>query len=120
MACCSAVTATLAVRLRSSAQPMALREYRSITTARNTNSVRSRIGDIRHPELVDGGHRHARRQVQIHLAVMLRIRRENVLAVANRQQVVFAHDPRDSFVVDDHSLAMQILSDTPVAVTACH
>ncbi len=64
-------------------------------------NVRKRI---RHPELIDGGHRHPRRQIQIHLAVMLRIRRQNVLAVANRQQVVFAHDPQDSFVIDDHPL----------------
>ena len=48
---------------------------------------------------------------------MLRIRRENVLAVANRQQVVFAHHPQDSFVIDDHPLATQIHGDPPVAVT---
>ena len=71
-----------------------------------------------HPELVDAGHRHACRQVQIHLAVMLRIRRENVLAVAYRQQVVFAHDPLHSLVVDDHSLSMQILGNTHATVTA--
>ena len=77
-------------------------------------NVRKRI---RHPELIDGGHRHPRRQIQIHLAVMLRIRRQNVLAVANRQQVVFAHNPQDSFVIDDHPLTAQIHGDPAVAVT---
>ncbi len=41
-----------------------------------------------------------------------------VLAVANRQQVVFPHDAQYSLVIDRHALAMQIHRDPPVAVAA--
>ncbi len=42
-ACRSAVIATRAVSVRSSAHPTAFRENRSMITARNTNSTRRRI-----------------------------------------------------------------------------
>src|ERR1039457_2081869 len=87
MACCSAVTATLAVTASIQRPTDSLaRVPVDYHGQEHELGPQSDIGDIRHPELVDGGRRHARRQVQIDLAVMLRIRRENVLAVANRQQ----------------------------------
>ena len=53
----------------------------------------SDIGDVGYPKLVDATHSHARCQVHMYFVLMLRIGCEDVLAVANRQQVIFAHDP---------------------------
>src|SRR5205807_10336473 len=54
--------------------------------------------------------------VQVYLAFMPGIGSEYVFAIADRQQVVFSHDPQHMLVIDCHALTMQIRSDTPVAV----
>ena len=75
------------------------------------------VGDVGYPKLVDAAESHARRQVDEHWLLMLRIGGQNILAIPNRQQVVFSHNPGHPFVIDAHSLPMQLGRDPPVTVT---
>jgi hypothetical protein len=76
------------------------------------------IGEICDPQLVDPAQRHARCQVHVHRLLVLGIGGQDVPAVADRQQIVFPHNPQHPFVIDHHSLAAQIRRDSPVAVAA--
>jgi hypothetical protein len=76
------------------------------------------IGDVRDPELVDTSQGQARRQVHVHLAIVLRIRRQDKLAEPHRQQIVGSHHAQHALVVDHHAAAVQFGRHPPIAVPA--
>jgi hypothetical protein len=56
--------------------------------------------DIRNPELVDRRGRDLRGEVRVYRQVMARVRCHDERAPAHTEQVVLAHHPQHSFVVD--------------------
>jgi hypothetical protein len=63
------------------------------------------VGDVGYPELIDPRQLHPTRQVEIDFQLMIRIRSDHERFRLHPQQVVFSHDARNSFVVDQHASA---------------
>jgi hypothetical protein len=78
--------------------------------------TQSYVGDIGHPQLVDGSEFHAARQIRIDRQIMTRICSGDKRAAAHAQQVVFTHHPQYALVIDTEIAPQQLRGNAPIPI----
>jgi hypothetical protein len=82
----------------------------------NKLAEQANVGDVRYPELIHRRHLHARRQIQIHLEAVRAIRGHHVLAWADGDQIVLAHQPSHALAIHQHAAIPQFDRDAAVSI----
>jgi hypothetical protein len=79
-------------------------------------AMQPNVSDVSHPKLVDASQFHPTGQVEIHLQVVIGIRGDPERPWLHGQQVVLTHQPRNAFMVHQHSAPPKLFANTPVSI----
>ena len=77
------------------------------------------VGNVRNPELIEPGRREIAGQIWIDSIAVIGIGRDNKSAMlAQAQQIIFAHHPQDSFVIDRRCFvtSVEFGGDRPITI----